>query len=141
MIRASNELRDVVVGATVNLFVSVGRTSRRLKGAVEATRERGADGEVLEVRLVEDAPGTSEIVFWLGFTGEATYLLPMAVEGDDVVYARYGREGCRTGLYVEEVREATVQSPTGSSTGQSVTWDPGVEEVAAKRESGRNSAR
>lgn len=145
MIRASNELRDVSVGATVNLFVAVGRTSRRLKGTVEATRERGANGEVLEVSLAEATPGNAEILFRLGFTAEETYLLPLAVDGDDVVYARYRREGGRTDVYVDEVRAAEVRSPTESVGGRS-TPSPRVEgsEVsrsAAANESERNSAR
>ena len=145
MIRASNELRDVSVGATVNLFVASGRTSRRLKGTVEATRERGANGEVLEVRLAEATPGNAEIVFRLGSTAEATYLLPMAVDGDDVVYARYRREGGRTDVYVDEVRSVEVRSPTGSAGGRSAPSarvDGGeVGRSTPANESERNSAR
>lgn len=108
MIRVPNELRDVAVGATVNLFVSVGQTSRRLKGTVSAIRERGSNGEVLEVRVAENTPGASEIVFWLGFTEERTYLLPLASD-DDLVYARYRHDGGRTDLFVDGVRDVGVR--------------------------------
>jgi hypothetical protein len=63
MIRVPNELRDACVGATVNLFVSVGKTSRRLKGEVYETRDRGENGDVLEVRISGDIPGESDIRF------------------------------------------------------------------------------
>ena len=140
MIRASNELRDVTVGATVNLFVSVGQTSRRVKGTVAATRERGAHGEVLEVRLAEEATGAATVDFRLGFTEEATYLLPMAVEGEDVVYVRCRRDGARTGLYVDAVRDVSVRSPTRPGADREPA-DPRIDGGAAGGERGRNSAR
>lgn len=114
MIQAPNELRSVVVGATVNLFVSVGQTSRRLKGTVSRTRERGTADEVLEVHVSESTPGGSEIVFWLGFTDEETYLLPMDCEGEALVYVTYKHGGGRTGLYIDSVREVDVRTPASS---------------------------
>ena len=110
MIQAPNELRSVVVGASVNLFVSVGQTSRRLKGTVNRTRERGTAGEVLEVHVAESTPGGSEIVFWLGFTDEGTYLLPMDDEEESLVYVTYKHGGGRTGLYIDSVREVDVRT-------------------------------
>jgi hypothetical protein len=109
MIRVSDELRDVCVGATVNLFVSVGTTSRRLKGEVYETRERGGDGAVVEVRIIEDTPGDSDIVFWLGVAEEATYLLPLDAYDDRLVYVEYRHNGARTGLNVRDVREVGVR--------------------------------
>lgn len=111
MIQAPDELRSVAVGATVNLFVSVGQTSRRLKGTVDRTRERGSADEVLEVHVSESTPGESEIVFWLGFTDEGTYLLPMDGDGEALVYATYKHGGGKTGLYVDSVREVDVRAP------------------------------
>lgn len=140
MIRASNEWRDAGVGATVNLFISVGWTSRRSKGTVDATRRRGAAGEVLEVRFAEETPGGSEVVIWLGFTEEATFLLPMAVDGDDGVYVRYGRDGGRTGLYVDAAREVSVRSAARPSADRSAV-DPCVDGGDERTGNGRNSAR
>ena len=146
MIQAPNELREVAEGATVNLFVSVGRTSRRLKGTVEATRERGTDGEVLEVRAVEDAPGAAEIVFWLGFTDAETFLLPLDAEAGDLVYVNYRHGGGRTGLYVDGVRHATVTGPTDDARADVATtaeW-PSMDEKARidrSAKSERNSRR
>lgn len=113
MIQAPDELRSVAVGATVNLFVSVGQTSRRLKGTVSETRERGADDEVLEVHVTERPPGGSEIVFWLGVAEEGTYLLPLDGDGESLVYATYRHGGGKTGLYVDGVREVEVSQPPG----------------------------
>jgi len=133
MIQAPNELRDVCVGATVNLFVSVGQTSRRLKGSVEATRECGTGDEVLEVHVSESTPGDSEIVFWLGFTDEQTFLLPLDSEEGNLVYVRYKHSGGQTGLYIDRVRDVGVRSPSEeggdedgdrASTGQSPTNEP-----------------
>jgi hypothetical protein len=109
MIRVSDELRDVYVGSTVNLFVSVGQTSRRLKGEVYETKERGENGDVVEVRIIEDTPGDSDIVFWLGFADESTYLLPLDAYDDRLVYVEYRHNGARTGLNVRDVREVGVQ--------------------------------
>jgi hypothetical protein len=109
MIRVSDELRDVYVGSMVNLFVSVGRTSRRLKGEVYETKERGENGDVVEVRITEDTPGDSDIVFWLGFADESTYLLPLDAYDDRLVYVEYRHNGARTGLNVRDVREVGVQ--------------------------------
>jgi hypothetical protein len=111
MIQAPNELRSVVVGATVNLFVSVGQTSRRLKGTVSRTRTRGSAEEVLEVHVSESTPGGSEIVFWLGFTDGGTFLLPMDCEEDALVYVTYKHGGGRTGLYIDNVRGVDVRTP------------------------------
>lgn len=116
MIHAPNELREVAVGATVNLFVSVGQTSRRLKGTVRTTRDRGADGEVLEVHVAEGAPGASEIVFWLGFTDDDTYLLPLDDEDEALVYVKYKHNGGQTGLYIDAVREVGVRPPADDAT-------------------------
>ena len=113
MIQAPNELRSVAVGATVNLFVSVGQTSRRLKGTVSRTRERGSADEVLEVHVTESTPGGSEIVFWLGHTEGETFLLPMDGDDEALVYATYKHGGGKTGLYVDSVREVDVQTPAG----------------------------
>jgi hypothetical protein len=109
MIRVSNELRDVCVGATVNLFVSVGKTSRRLKGEVYETRDRGENGDVLEVRISENVPGESDILFWLGFADESTYLLPLDAYDDRLVYVEYRHNGARTGLNVRDVREVGIR--------------------------------
>ena len=115
MIHAPNELREVVVGATVNLFVSVGQTSRRLKGTVSETRARGAGDEVLEVTVAEGTPGTSEIVFWLGFTDDEAFLLPLDAEDEALVYAKYRHNGGQTGLYVDSVREVSVRGPSAEA--------------------------
>ena len=112
MIHAPNELREVVVGATVNLFVSVGQTSRRLKGTVSETRERGAGDEVMEVTVVESTPGGSEIVFWIGCTDEETFLLPLDAEDEALVYVKYKHNGGQTGLYIDSVREVAVRDPS-----------------------------
>ncbi|WP_299237509.1 hypothetical protein [Natronomonas sp.] len=112
MIRVSDELRDVCVGATVNLFVSVGTTSRRLKGEVYETRERGENGDVVEVRITEGTPGDSDIVFWLGFADGATYLLPLDAYDDRLVYVEYRHNGARTGLNVRTVRDVGVTPTT-----------------------------
>lgn len=114
MIHAPNELREVAVGATVNLFVSVGQTSRRLKGTVSATRERGTGDEVLEVHVVERTPGAAEIVFWLGFTDEETFLLPLDDEDEALVYVKYKHNGGQTGLYIDSVREVGVRDPSAA---------------------------
>lgn len=128
MIQAPNELRSVAVGATVNLFVSVGQTSRRLKGTVSRTRARGSTEEVLEVHVSERTPGGSEIVFWLGYTDDETFLLPMDSDGESLVYATYEHGGGKTGLYVDSVREVAVRRPesdddetAGAVTGASET--------------------
>ncbi|MDR9381655.1 MAG: hypothetical protein RI560_08305 [Natronomonas sp.] len=105
MIRVPNELRDACVGSTVNLFVSVGTTSRRLKGEVYETRDRGENGDVLEVRISEDVPGESDIRFWLGVADESTYLLPLDAYDDRLVYVEYRHNGARIGLNVRDVRE------------------------------------
>lgn len=112
MIHAPNELREVAVGAQVNLFVSVGQTSRRLKGTVSATRERGTGDEVLEVHVAERSPGAAEIVFWLGFTDEETFLLPLDDEDEALVYVKYKHNGGQTGLYIDSVREVGVRDPS-----------------------------
>ncbi|WP_181693509.1 hypothetical protein [Natronomonas sp. LN261] len=109
MLRVPNELRDVCVGAIVNLFVSVGKTSRRLKGEVCETRERGENGDVVEIRIIEDTPGDSDIVFWLGFTEESTYLLPLDAYDDRLVYVEYRHNGARTGLNVRDVRDVGIR--------------------------------
>ncbi len=109
MIPVSDELRDVCVGATVNLFVSVGKTSRRLKGEVYETTARGESGDVLEVRLTEQTPGDSDVVFWLGMAEEATYLLPLDAYDDRLVYVEYRQNGARTGLDVRAVRDVGVR--------------------------------
>jgi hypothetical protein len=109
MIQVSDELRDASVGSTVNLFVSVGQTSRRLKGEVYETRERGENGDVVEVRIIEDTPGDSDIVFWLGFADESTYMLPLDAYDDRLVYVEYRHNGARTGLNVRNVREVGVK--------------------------------
>jgi|GEM_PF-1248763 hypothetical protein len=109
MLRVPNELRDVCVGATVNLFVSVGKTSRRLKGEVHETRERGENGDVVEVRVIEETPGDSDIVFWLGFADDSTYLLPLDAYDDRLVYVEYRHNGARTGLNVRTVRDVGVR--------------------------------
>lgn len=109
MIRVSDELRDVCVGATVNLFVSVGTGARRLKGEIYETRTRGEEGEVIEVRITEAAPRRSDVVFWLGIAEEATYLLPLDAYDDRLVYIEYRHNGARTGLNVGDVREIDVQ--------------------------------
>lgn len=108
MIQVPDELRDVDTGEQVNLFVSVGQATRRLKGEVHTVRERGASGEVMEVRATEQTPGTTEFVFWLGTTGNGTYLLPMDSSDDGLVYAEYRRARGRTGLYVDAVKEVRV---------------------------------
>lgn len=142
MIHAPNELREVAVGATVNLFVSVGQTSRRLKGTVRTTRERGADGEVLEVHVAEGAPGASEIVFWLGFTDDATFLLPLDDEDEALVYVKYKHNGGQTGLYIDGVREVGVRAPgdeasASTSEGATPSNDPATtEESEAETETG-----
>lgn len=141
MIRAPDELRDVSVGATANLFVSVGGTSRRLKGTVDTIRERGANGEVIEVRIAEETPGTSEAVFRLGVAEGATYLLPMDVEGDDVVYVRYRRDGGRTGLYVDEVRDVSVRPPAPSPSDRSTAGSRPSGESPLGSENERRSRR
>lgn len=140
MIQAPNELRSVAVGATVNLFVSVGRTSRRLKGTVSRTRERGTADEVLEVHVSESTPGGSEIVFWLGFTDEETYLLPMDGEEEALVYVTYKHSGGQTGLYIDSVREVDVRTPAAgedSPAGSSPTSQrrPSSEEFRSSGES------
>lgn len=112
MIHAPNELREVAVGAEVNLFVSVGQTSRRLKGTVSGTRERGTGDEVLEVHVAERSPGAAEIVFWLGFTDEETFLLPLDDEDEALVYVKYKHNGGQTGLYIDSVREVGVRDPS-----------------------------
>lgn len=112
MIPVSDELRDVCVGATVNLFVSVGTTSRRLKGEVYETRERGERGEVVEVRITEGTPGDSDVVFWLGFADDATYMLPLDAYDDRLVYVEYRHNGARTGLNVRTVRDVGVDPTT-----------------------------
>lgn len=127
MIQAPNDLRDLSVGAMVNLFVSVGQTSRRLKGTVEATRERGTGGEVLEVHVAENNPGASEIVFWVGFTDEETYLLPLDAEESDLVYVKYKHNGGQTGLYIDDVRDVGVESSSEGST--TAEW-PSMDEKA-----------
>lgn len=109
MLQVSNELRDVCVGSTVNLFVSVGMTSRRLKGEVYETRERGESGDVVEVRIIEDTPGDSDIVIWLGFADDSTYLLPLDAYDDRLVYVEYRHNGARTGLNVRNVRDVRVK--------------------------------
>ena len=109
MIQVSDELRDVCIGATVNLFVSVGRTSRRLKGEVYETRERGENGDVIEIRIIEQTPKDSDIVFWLGIADEATYLLPLDAYDDRLVYIEYRHNGARTGLNVKDVREIGIR--------------------------------
>ena len=116
MIHAPNELREVAVGARVNLFVSVGQTSRRLKGTVSATRERGTGDEVLEVSVAERSPGAAEIVFWLGFTDEETFLLPLDDEDEALVYVKYKHNGGQTGLYIDSVREVDVRDPSAEPT-------------------------
>lgn len=128
MIQAPDELRSVAVGATINLFVSVGQTSRRLKGTVSETHGRGADDEVLEVHVTEDPPGGSEIVFWLGLADEGTFLLPLDGDGESLVYATYRHAGGKTGLYVDGVREVEVSPPSdradaslGDANGGAVT--------------------
>lgn len=97
-------------------------------------------GEVLEVRFAEETPGGSEVVVWLGFTEEASFLLPMAVGGDDGVYARYRRDGGRTGLYVDAAREVSVRSAARPSADRSAV-DPYVDGGAERTGNGRNSAR
>ena len=109
MIRVSDELRDVCVGATVNLFVSVGKTSRRLRGEDYKTRARRECGDVVEVRITEGTPGDSDIVFWLGMAEEATYMLPLDAYDDRLVYVEYRHNGARTGLNVRTVREVGVR--------------------------------
>lgn len=110
MIQAPNELREVTAGARLNLFVSVGQTSRRLKGTIESTEQRGTNGEVLEVRVAENTPGTSEIVFWLGFTDDETFLLPLDSDDDDLVYVSYKHNGGQTGLYIDSVRDVGIRT-------------------------------
>lgn len=109
MIPVSDELRDVRVGATVNLFVSVGNTSKRLKGEVYETTARGENGDVLEVRLTEQTPDGSDVVFWLGMAEGATYLLPLDAYDDRLVYIEYHHNGARTGLDVRTVRDVGVR--------------------------------
>lgn len=92
---------------------------------------------MLEVRFAEETPGGSEVVIWLGFTEETTFLLPMAVEGDDGVYARYPRDGGRTGLYVDAAREVSVRSAAHPSADRPAV-DPYVDGGAARAGNGRN---
>lgn len=127
MIQAPNELREITVGARVNLFVSVGQTSRRLKGTVSATRERGTGDEVLEVHVAERSPGAAEIVFWLGFTDEETFLLPLDDEDEALVYVKYKHNGGQTGLYIDSVREVGVLDPSAEP-------DPTADEATAADE-------
>lgn len=135
MIQAPNELRSVVVGATVNLFVSVGQTSRRLKGTVSKTRERGTADEVLEVHVSESTPGGSEIVFWLGFTDEATYLLPLDGEEEALVYVTYKHSGGQTGLYIDSVREVDVRTPASGGDSTTSQRRPTADESPSSGES------
>lgn len=116
MIQAPNELREVTVGAKLNLFVSVGQTSRRLKGTIASVEERGSSGEVLEVRVTESAPGASDIVFWLGVTDDGTYLLPLEADGEDLVYVNYKHNGGQTGLYIDSVRDVGVGTDDPEAT-------------------------
>lgn len=136
MIQAPNELRSVAVGATVNLFVSVGQTSRRLKGTVSRTRERGTGDEVLEVHVSESTPGGSEIVFWLGFTDEETYLLPMDGEREALVYVTYKHSGGQTGLYIDSVREVDVRAPSSGDDPANQEARPSSDEFPSSGESG-----
>lgn len=116
MIQVPNDLRELSAGAMVNLFVSVGQTSRRLKGTVEATHKRGTGGEVLEVHVAENNPGASRIVFWVGFTDEETYLLPLEAEDSDLVYVKYKHNGGQTGLYIDDIRDVGVEPTDAEST-------------------------
>lgn len=134
MIQAPDELRSVAVGATVNLFVSVGQTSRRLKGTVSETRERGADDEVLEVHVTEGPPGGSEIVFWLGLAEAGTYLLPLESDGESLVYATYRHAGGKTGLYVDRVREVEVSPPSGQDDASLGDATPGEVQTGGEAE-------
>lgn len=109
MIQVPNELRNVTLGATVNLFVSVGQTSRRLKGEIRTVYEHGASDEIKEIRIEEDTPSGSEIVLWIGGTDEEAYLLPLEADEDGLVYAEYRYSGGKTGLYIDAVREVGVR--------------------------------
>lgn len=109
MIQVPNELRNVASGATVNLFVSVGQTSRRLKGEIRTVREHGASDEIREIRIEENTPSDSEIVLWIGGTDGEAYLLPLEADEDGLVYAEYRYNGGKTGLYIDAVREVGVR--------------------------------
>lgn len=117
VIQVPDELRDVDAGEPVNLFVSVGQATHRLKGEVHTIRERGTSDEVLEVRATEQTPGTTEFVFWLGTSENGTYLLPMDSSDDGLVYAEYRRARGRTGLYVDSVKEVRVGQSSSEATG------------------------